>query len=183
MSTLMEEIAQERMRLRTVRQTMAAAIQAGGQSDNTFAEFYVTAANYIEAAMQRVHDQDIKMKSMILDKVENVDDAVKQAIRELDDRLEGAARELQPFLTARDALIEKGAVCIADFEGAAKTYSDFIVSNMGHHAATADLAAKLFTVADWEYMAGREAEQIEAETRLFEQVMDKKPADLPEIDE
>ncbi|MDH3977495.1 MAG: hypothetical protein OEU86_03185 [Gammaproteobacteria bacterium] len=180
MSTLMDEVSQERRRLRNVRQTMAAAVEVGAQGENTFIEFYSAAANYIEVAMQRVHDQDIKMKSMILDKVEKADSAVKQAIQELDDRLEGAAKELPLFLEARDALLEQGASKLSDFEVAAQRYSDFIVSNMGHHPATADLAAKLFSVPDWEYMAGRGAEQIKAEVQLFDRVMEKKPARLSE---
>ena len=180
MSTLMEEVSQERGRLRNVRQTMAAAIEVGAHGENTFIEFYSAAANYIEVAMQRVHDQDVKMKSMILDKVETVDSTVKRAIQELDDRLQGAAKELQPFLAARDALLEQGASKLSDFEVAAQHYSDFIMSKMGHHAATADLAAKLFSVPDWEYMAGRGAEQIEAEVQLFDKVMENKPARLSE---
>ena len=104
MTTLMERIGNERRRLRNVRQRMAAAIEAQAKGDEGFVPFYVAAADYIDETMQRLHKQDVKMGKMIVEKVDEVDDTVKQALKELDDRLEGAKDHLKPFLAARDAL-------------------------------------------------------------------------------
>jgi len=178
MTTLMERIGNERRRLRNVRQRMAAAIAVQANGEEGFVPFYIAAADYIDATMQRVHEQDIKMGKMIVDKVDKVDDQIRQALKELDDRLEGAKAHLEPFLAARDALHERGAEALKDFEVAAKTYSDFVVANMGHHGATNDLAGKLFKPADWEYMAGISDEQSAQEASLFSQVVDSMPADV-----
>jgi hypothetical protein len=175
MTTLMERIGNERRRLRNVRQRMAAAIEAQANGDEGFVPFYVAAADYIDETMQRLHEQDVKMGKMIVEKVDEVDDQVKQALKELDDRLDGAKEHLKPFLAARDSLHERGAEALEDFEAAAKKYSDFIVANMGHHGATNDLSAKLFKLPDWEYMAGISDEQSAQEEQLFSQVVDAMP--------
>ena len=176
MSTLMERIANERRRLRNIRMNMVAALEQGAKGDASFVPFYVATADYIDATMARLHDQDIKMGEMIREKVGEIDAGVEKALGELDARLEGARDHLKPFLAARDALREKGAAALAEFEREAKIYSDFIVANMGHHGATADLGAKLFTPEDWEYMAGITDEQVEREQALF----DEAAAALPD---
>ena len=51
---------------------------------------------------------------------------------------------------------------------------------MGHHGATNDLSAKLFELADWEYMAGISDEQSAQEERLFNQVVDTMPEGVDE---
>ena len=180
MTTLMERIGNERRRLRNVRQRMAAAIEAGANGNEEFVPFYVAAADYIDQTMQRLHDQDVKMGKMIVEKVERVDDNVKQALKELDARLEGAKQHLEPFLAARDALRERGSAALEDFEKAARTYSDFIVANMGHHGVTNDLSVKLFSRDDWEYMAGISDEQSARDERLFNAVVETMPEGVDE---
>jgi hypothetical protein len=181
MTTLMERIGNERRRLRQIRQNMAAALDVKANGDNAFVPFYIATADYIDATMQRVHDQDIKMGKMIHDKVESVDASVKQALKELDDRLDGARDHLRPFLAARDGLKQRGADALDEFETAARKYSDFIVANMGHHGATADLGAQLFTAEDWEYMAGITDEQIREEAELFERAAAARPDNVQPV--
>lgn len=178
MTTLMERIGNERRRLRNVRQNMLAAIEQKSQGNEAYVPFYIAAANYIDATMQRVHIQDVKMDDMIREKVETMDADVEQALAELDDRLTGAKEHLIPFLAARDALIESGREALELFEKEGKEYSDFIVSNMGHHPPTADLGAKLFSAEDWEYMAGITDEDVERETALFDSVQETLPGDV-----
>jgi len=180
MTTLMERIGNERRRLRSVRQRMAAAIGVQANGNEAFVPFYVAAADYIDATMQRVHEQDIKMGKMIVEKADEVDDHIKQALKELDDRLIGAKAHLEPFLAARDALRERGVEALKDFEAAAQTYSDFVVANMGHHGSTSDLSVKLFSPADWEYMAGISDEQSAQEQSLFGRVADTMPEGVAE---
>lgn len=175
MSTLQERIANERRRLRLVRQKMVAAIQDEVQADEAYVPFYVAAADYIDSTMQRLHDQDIKMRDMIVEKIETVDDGVEKALGELDERLDGAKAQLKPFLEARDALTETGVEALEKFEKVAKEYSDFVVANMGHHGGTTDLAAKLFKPADWEYMADVSDEQARQDEELFQRVVDTSP--------
>lgn len=180
MTSLMERISNERRRLRSVRQRMAAAIAVQANGDEAFVPFYIAAADYIDATMQRLHEQDVKMGEMIVEKVDDLDDSVKQALQELDERLEGAKAHLKPFLAARDALRQGGVETLDQFEAAAKTYSDFIVANMGHHGSTNDLSAKLFSPADWEYMAGISDEQSMQEECLFNLVVDATPEGVEE---
>ena len=175
MTTLQERIANERRRLREVRLKMVAAIEAKAGSDEAYVPFYVATADYIDATMQRLHDQDIKMRNMIVEKVGEMDESVEKALSELDERLEGAKAQLKPFLEARDALKEKGAEALEKFEQIGKEYSDFIVANMGHHGGTTDLAAKLFSPADWEYMAGITDEQQNKDEDLFRRVVESAP--------
>jgi len=175
MTTLQERIANERRRLRLVRMKMVGAIEAQAQSDESYVPFYVAAADYIDSTMQRLHEQDVKMRNMIIEKVGEVDDDVEKALGELDDRLEGAKAQLKPFLEARDALKESGAEALDRFEKTGKEYSDFIVANMGHHGGTTDLAAKLFSPSDWEYMADVTDEQLQQDDDLFERVEQSAP--------
>ncbi len=132
---------------------------------------------------QRLHEQDVKMGKMILEKVDEVDDAVKKALGELEERLEGAKAHLKPFLEARDALRERGAAALEAFEVVAQEYSDFIVANMGHHGATNDLCAKLYSPADWEYMAGITDEQQKQDEDMFKRVLDSSPDTVTHISE
>jgi hypothetical protein len=181
MTTLQERIGNERRRLRAVRQNMIAAIERGSGGEEAYVPFYIAAADYIDATMQRVHAQDVRMADMIREKVESVDAGVEKALVELDDRLQGAKEHLKPFLVARDTLKHEGHVALERFEQAGKTYSDFIVANMGHHGATSDLSVKLFSTADWEYMAAITDEEIEREAGLFESVESSIPDSLKNI--
>jgi hypothetical protein len=181
MTTLQERIANERRRLRTVRQRMLAAIEQQSGGDEAYVPFYISAADYIDTTMARLHGQDVRMGDMIREKVETVDDEVEKALRQLDERLTGATAQLKPFLAARDALKEQGKAALESFEKAGKTYSDFIVANMGHHNATADLSAKLFSIEDWGYMAHMTDDEIARENELFDRVVATTPSNL-EVD-
>jgi hypothetical protein len=175
MSTLQERIGNERRRLRLVRQRMAAGIEAQAGDDAAYVPFYVAVADYIDTTMQRLHDQDVKMGNMIREKVDEVDVQVENALEELAERLRGAEAHLKPFLEARDELREKGIAALESFEAAGKAYSDFIVANMGHHGATSDLSAKLFSLADWEHMAGITDAQQREDEELYQRVLDASP--------
>ncbi len=181
MTTLMERIGNERRRLRTVRQNMIAAIEQKSRGDEAYVPFYIAVADYIDATMQRVHAQDVKMDDMIREKVETMDAGVEKALAELQERLDGAKKHLKPFLAARDTLKQQGREALEDFEKTGKEYSDFIVANMGHHPPTADLGAKLFSTEDWEYMAGITDEDVERETALFDRVEETLPDNVKNI--
>ncbi|MFQ5634844.1 MAG: hypothetical protein ACE5G3_05900 [Gammaproteobacteria bacterium] len=175
MTTLRERIANERRRLRLVRLKMVGAIEAQVKGDESYVPFYVAAADYIDATMQRLHAQDVKMGDMIREKVDEVDENVETALGQLEERLKGAQAHLEPFLAARDMLREKGAAALEHFEAAGKKYSDFVIANMGHHDSTTDLARELFSQADWEYMADITAEQQQQDENLFQKVVDLAP--------
>ena len=179
MTTLRERIGNERRRLRNVRQRMAAAIEVQANGAEVFVPFYIAAAAYIDATMQRLHGQDVRMGDMITEKLGEPDDQARQALKVLDDRLVGATAHLKPFLAARDALRERGVAALEEFETEAKVYSDFITSTMGHHSPTYDLCVKLFTPADWEYMAAISDEQLTQDEQLFNRVIDTMPDSVP----
>jgi len=171
----MERIGNERRRLRNVRQRMAAAIEVQAKGNQAFVPFYIAVADYIDATMQRLHGQDVRMGEMITEKVSEPDDLVRQGLKELDDRLEGAAAHLKPFLGARDALRASGVDALENFEAEAQVYSDFVTSTMGHHSATNDLCVKIFKPADWEYMAAISPEQQAEDERLYADVVESMP--------
>jgi len=176
MTTLQDKIAGERRRLKQVRQKLSAAVEqtAGGNAD--WIPFYLAVSDYMQAAMHRLHVQDEKMGTMIRERAAG--DKAEQALSELDERLEGNRRRLDRLLVERARLAEEGAARLEEFEAAARDFTDFIVRNMGHHGATTDLAGKLFSPRDWEYMAGITDEDLAREVALSEEVAAKTPADL-----
>ena len=178
MTELRERIAGERKRLKNVRQKLSAAVAQKARGDAAWVPFYVAVADYMEASMGRLHAQDVKMGDMIRDKVERVDENVTKALGELDERLGGNEQRLKRLLAGRDALRERGVEAIDEFESAARAFTDFIVANMGHHGGTTDLAARLFSQDDWEYMAGITDADMAREVALFETVTAATPANL-----
>ncbi len=178
MTELRERIAGERRRLRTVRQKLSAAVAQGAQGNDQWLPFYIAVGDYMEAAMGRLHAQDEKMGDMIREKVERMDESVTTALGELHDRLSGNQVRLDALLQARDGLQQKATQGLDAFEAAAKEFTDFIVANMGHHGATTDISAKLFSPADWEYMAGITPAEMAREVELFERVEAVTPDNL-----
>jgi hypothetical protein len=153
MSNLMERIAGERGRLREVRLAMKAAVEQGAHDDDSFVPFYIAVGNYLETAMHRLHEQDIRMGEILRAKVDMDDASTQQALSELDERLAGNQLHLKATLGARDALQNQGNAALAAFEEAAQAYSDYIINNMGHHPGSTNLAQKYFSAEDWEHMA------------------------------
>lgn len=178
MAELYERVANERRRLRQVRQALTQATTQTAEGDADWAPFYVAVADYFEAAMGRLHTQDIRMGEMLRDKADMSDPDNQQAMAELDERLSGNQQHLKQMLAARDELNADAEAGLGGFESAGKAYADYIVSNMGHHPGSTDMAQKLFSSEDWEYMADvSEADQAR-EQQLFERVFANVPASL-----
>jgi hypothetical protein len=157
---------------------MTAAVEKGAHGDESFVPFYVAVGNYFEAAMHRLHEQDIRMGDMLHDKADMEDPDNQQAMAELDERLAGNQKHLQALLNARDALGREGAAALAEFEAAGKAYSDYIVTNMGHHPGSTNLAQKVFTAEDWEHMAYVTDSDLVKEQQLHTAVFDAAPPTL-----
>ena len=51
---------------------------------------------------------------------------------------------------------------------------------MGHQKSTNDVAGKLFTTDDWEYMAGITDEQQAEEKEMYDQVVSTMPSNVEE---
>ncbi|MEE4186410.1 MAG: hypothetical protein V2J12_11635 [Gammaproteobacteria bacterium] len=177
-TSLSERVAGERRRLRQVRQalTAATAAPAGDASDRR--AFYLAIGDYFEAAMARLHEQDIRMGDMLRAKADMQDPANVQAMAELDERLAGNQEHLQKLLTARDHLRANAAAATREFEQAGGAYAGFIVANMGHHPGTANLAAALFDQADWEHMTLVSEAAQQREKELFAEVFANFPAEV-----
>jgi hypothetical protein len=174
---LRERIANERRRLKSVREALSAALAEGSGGDAAYVPFYVAVADYMEAAMHRLHIQDVRMGEMIRAKLGN-DASGKQPLKELDDRLTGNQIHLRKLLEARDGLKREGAAALAPFEQAARDYTDYIARNMGHHGATTELAQKLFSLDDWAFMAGITEEETRREQTLHDRVFGSVPKSL-----
>jgi hypothetical protein len=181
MTTLRERVAGERRRLRSVRETLTAAVGRTAGGDPAFIPFYLAVAEYIGTAMDRLHAQDVKMGDMIRAKLGPPDPESARGLAELDERLAGNQRLLHEFLAARDALAAQGAAALARFEAAGRAYTGYIVANMGHHGATTDLAARLFSTADWDYMAGITPAETRREEDLYARVFAALPAPLADL--
>lgn len=181
MEGLYERVAAERRRLREVRMALTQATGQGAQGDIGWAPFYIAIGDYFEAAMERLHEQDIRMGDMLREKADMQNPDNIRALEELDERLSGNQQHLTRMLEARDALRTGADGAIDAFEQAGGEYAAFIVANMGHHPGTANLAGELFSAADWEHMtlASEAARQREAE--LHADVFAKVPSTL-EID-
>lgn len=182
MTTLRDKIAGERRRLKSVRETLTAAVARKSGGDSAFAPFYVAIGDYIETSMGRLHAQDVKMGNMIREKLGKLDAQAEQALRELDERLAGNQEHLQALLAARNSLAARAdPAALERFETAGAAYANYIVTNMGHHGATTDLAARLFSPADWEHMAGVTDEETRTEQRQYARVFDALPAALDDL--
>ncbi|MCK6370071.1 MAG: hypothetical protein L6Q83_01895 [Gammaproteobacteria bacterium] len=175
---LRERVANERRRLKAVRQALSAALEQGSKGDAAYVSFYLAIAEYMEAAMHRLHIQDVRMGDMIRSKLGTIDAEASAAIKELDDRLSGNQRHLERFLEARDALKREGVPKLGHFEQVSRDYTAFITANMGHHGATTELAQKLFSLDDWSYMAGVTEEETRHEQMLHERVFAQTPKGL-----
>ena len=182
MPTLYERVAVERTRLRQVRQLLTAATEQGAHGNIAYVAFYVAIADYFEAAMERLHTQDIRMGNMLRDKADMDDPQTQKSMQELDERLSGNQKYLRKMLTAREALRVEAELALPEFDKAGGAYAAYIVSNMGHHPGTADLALELFSAEDWGYMADVSEEDQQREHRLFEGVFALVPRglELPE---
>jgi len=181
MTTLREKVAGERRRLKSVREAMIAAVGRKSGGDPAFVPFYVAVAEYIETSMGRLHAQDVKMGDMIRTKLGKLDAPAEQALRELDERLAGNQEHLKAFSAAKVSLKSDGASALEKFETVSAAYSNYIVTNMGHHGATTDLAGRLFTTADWDYMAGVTDEETRAEQQLYARVFAALPPILNDL--
>ncbi|MCC5793842.1 MAG: hypothetical protein JJT85_03800 [Chromatiales bacterium] len=178
MTTLREKVAHERRRLKSVREALSAGVAAGSGGDPAFIPFYIAIGRYMEAAMHRLHDQDVKMGDMIREKSGTIDARAQEALDELDERLEGNQRHLREFIAAREALESDGASALERFERAGEAYSGYITSSMGHHGATTEIAQKLFSPEDWEYMANVTDADMARERELHRAVFDALPGKL-----
>ena len=182
MTTLREKVAGERRRLKSVRETLTAAVARKSHGDTAFVPFYVAVADYIETSMGRLHAQDVKMGTMIRKKLGKLDAKSEQALRELDERLAGNQQHLQALSAAKKILVATtDAAALERFETVGAAYTHYIVTNMGHHDGTTDLAARLFTQDDWEHMAGVTDEETRAEQRQYARVFDALPAALNDL--
>ena len=176
---LRERIANERRRLKSVREALTAAVAQGAQGDPSYVAFYVSVADYMDAAMHRLHIQDVRMGELIRSRLGGTLDAkAGQALAELAERLSGNQAHLQELLSSRDLLQKAGAPQLAQFEGVARDYTHYITTNMGHHGATTDLAQALFSMDDWAYMAGVTEDETRREQSLYEQLFAAVPKGL-----
>lgn len=182
MTSLMERVAGERRRLRQVRQALTAATNQKSGGDASWAPFYLAVTEYFEAAMERLHEQDIRMGKMLCDYIDTEDADNQAALAELDARLEGLNAHHAGLLAARDALVADASGALEKFEDVGGAYAEYMFTNMGHHAGTADLAGKHFSRQDWEHMtmvseAARQQEQV-----LYDKVFAALPdgLELPE---
>jgi hypothetical protein len=175
MSKLMERVAGERRRLREVRQAMTAAVEQGANGNADFVPFYIAVGDYFEAAMHRLHEQDIRMGVMLRDKTDMDEPANQQALAELDERLSGNQQHLKKLLAARDELKQSATSALDVFEGAGKGYSDYIVASMGHHPGSTNLAQQFFSAEDWEHMAVVSDADLVREQELYTAVFDAIP--------
>ena len=175
---LRERIAGERRRLRKVREALSAAVAQTSQGDEAYIPFYLAIADYFEAAMERLHTQDIRMGDLLREKADMDNPENQQVLGELDRRLAGNQKHLKEFLAGGKALQGQGEQALDQYEAAAKAYTDYIVTNMGHHDGSTDLARATFSEEDWSYMANISEKDMAYEEELFKRVFATTPASL-----
>lgn len=175
---LRERVANERRRLKSVRQALTASVEQGARGDAAFIPFYDAVTDYLEATMSRLHIQDVRMGEMIRSKLGTLDAKAEKALAELGERLDGNQKHLHALVGSRDLLKKEGAAQLEAFEAVAQAYTSYIVSSMGHHGATTELAQALFSVDDWGYMAGITEEETAREKILYDKVFAAVPKSL-----
>ena len=178
MTELRERIGNERRRLREVREALSAALVQGAGGEEVYVPFYVSIGNYFQAAMARLHTQDIRMGEMLRAKLDMDKPEHQTPLAELDSRLAGNQTHLERFLAGRDALRSEGTAALTQFEAAARAYTDYITSQMGHHGASTDLARDNFSEQDWLNMAALSDSDMERERALYDEVFSSRPAPL-----
>lgn len=175
---LNERVANERRRLKSVRQALSAAIAKGAGRDGAYLPFYIAIGDYMEASMHRLHIQDVRMGEIIRRKLGALSASQAQAMGEMDERLAGNQSHLARFIDARNALRTQGVAALADFEAVSRDYTTYITTNMGHHGPSTELARDLLTRDDWVFMAGITPEETRREGELFERVFAALPVSL-----
>jgi len=175
---LYERVAGERRRLRQVRQALTAATERGAHGNAVWVPFYIAIADYFEAAMHRLHMQDVRMGDLLRAKADMHSAANQQAMSELDERLAGNQAHLAKLLAARSALRKSGAAALGEFEAAGSAYARYIVEHMGHHPGSTNMAQAVFTADDWAHMADVSAADQQREQQLFAAVFAAVPKGL-----
>jgi hypothetical protein len=178
MKPAIESIMNERGRLRTAHEMLKAAL-AVEERDDSFVPFYLAVADYMEASMARLHDQDVKMLQRLSEAMAPLDSESAEIIDEVYLRLEGNQEHLQKFLGCREELQKNGASAFKRYEDTSTAYIDFIHNRMGHHAPSTDLARQHFTEDDWIEIADIDESYFSKERALYESVLQTRPSVVP----
>ena len=96
MKPAIESIMNERGRLRTAHEMLKAAL-AVEVRDESFVPFYVAVADYMEASMGRLNDQDVKMLQRLSEAMAPMDSDEEEIVAEVHRRLDGNQEHLQKF--------------------------------------------------------------------------------------
>ncbi len=175
---LREQVANERRRLKKVRESLSAAIVEGANGDENYVPFYIAIADYIEASMGRLRIQDIRLVEMLAEKVPSSVRDGQAALDGLHDVLSGNQQHLDRFLAARETLKAKGTTAVEEFEESSRAYTNYITSRMGHSGPSSDLTQKYLSQEDWDYMAHVSDEAMAKEQELFDRVFAAQPVQL-----
>lgn len=178
MKPAIESIMNERGRLRTAHEMLKAAL-AVEVRDESFVPFYLAVADYMEASMGRLHDQDVKMLQRLSAAIAPLDPDSEETIAEVYRRLEGNQEHLQKFLTCRGELQNNSEEAFENFEDTSAAYIDFIHNRMGHHAPSTDLARQHFSEDDWVEIADIDEHYFTKERALYESVLQTRPSVVP----
>lgn len=178
-TSLRDQVAGERRRLKAVRMALSAALEMGAGGDQAFVPFYVAEADYLETAMGRMHAQDVRMAELITERLGGkLDDSQQAALDEMGRRLEINEKHLRELVSACEALKSEGVAALVRFEQTGRAYTDFITASMGHHGPTTELADRLLSADDWADMAGISAAETQREQQLYDRVVATLPPGL-----
>ena len=175
----LESLQKERGRLRQSHEVLEAALQLEAR-DASFVPLYIAVAKYMEAAMKRLDSQDITMTSLLANKLNSAATEQQEILSEVHRRLAGNRKHLEKLIACR-AVLEgspDNATAIRSFEKTSSAYIDYIHTNMGHHAPSTTLARELLVGPDWLQIADLDADYFALEDRLFNRLMDSRPAKL-----
>ena len=178
MQSAIESLMNERGRLRTTHEMLNAAL-AEEVRDEAFVPFYIAVADYMEASMGRLHEQDIKMLQRLAAAVDPTDSEAEEIIAEVHRRLDGNQVHLKDFLACRADLQSDGQSAVDKFETVSRDYIDFIHDRMGHHAPSTDLARQIFAEDDWVEIANIDQRYFRKEKALYESVLQTRPGSVP----
>jgi|GEM_PF-6491777 len=166
----------ERMRLGQVRKSFAAGVEQLAAGKTVAIEFLAAGVDYIQASMDRLHDQDQRIHDIL--KPHALSSEEMAVLAHLDTRLAKSRAALAQLIAARDAFRAGQGADAPAFQATVAHFMDvyFNVLLKGQHS-TLEMQNKIFTDSTWNDVAGVTQDSRVVEATLFAEVKKHAPAD------
>lgn len=167
----------ERRRNLQVREAFRLGMEAWSKLPGDPLVFYLACTDYLVPAQRRLIDQDLRLANLVARRVPSTQTEDHDRIAGLVARLHDSAAALGDFDVAAGELRRQGPAARARFEGAARTYIDFVVNVLGARShPLRHLTSTLLGEADWKLITGSTSSLLREEDERFARVQSTAPA-------